>query len=142
MLPGRPVRRRGLSDEKMGEIVFADIVKKIQSISPEELAAAHDDMLDRITDWVTTKYPNISLAIVERNLQSFLRIQEYDNICTNCFGTSQCPSQDGNRMNGRLDADGVVTIWMDRCPHGYRPPKGERQEPEKKRWSKNGKNDD
>jgi hypothetical protein len=40
-------------------------------------------------------------------------------------------------MNGRLDSDGVVTIWMEKCPHGYRPPKGEQTErTEKKRWAK------
>ena len=125
----------------MGEVDFQDIVAKLKSISREELDAANNDMLDRITEWVTTKYPNISLAIVERNLPAFLRIHEYDTACESCLSTETCPSIDGNRMNGRLDADGIVTIWMDRCPHGYRPPKGERQEPEKKRWSKNGKNE-
>ena len=118
----------------MAEIVFADIVKKIQSISPEELDAAHNDMLDRITDWVTAKHPNITLATVERNLPAFLRIQEYDIACAKCFGTQQCLSGDGNRMNGRIDADGVVSIWMEQCPKGFRPVKGTAAPTEKKEW--------
>lgn len=117
------------------EVDFKGIVDSLKSITAEELAAAHNGMLDRITDWVTTKYPQISLATVERNLPAFLRIHEYDDACATCFGTSQCPSADGNRINGRLDADGVVTVWMEPCPHRYKPPKGE-QPAEKKEWRK------
>lgn len=122
----------------MGEITeLKDVIARFEFISQEELDAAHNDMLDRITDWVTTKYPNINLATVERNLPAFLRIQEYDIACEKCMSTETCPSLDGNRMNGRLDADGVVTIWMEPCPHGYRPPRGEQSErTEKKRWAK------
>ena len=111
-------------------------------LSAEELQEAGDKMLAEISDWVTAKYPKINLETVMRNIAAFQRIKLYDDTCRSCTGTKNCPSLDGNRMNGRLDADGIVTIWMERCPHGYRPPKGERQEPEKKRWSKNGKNED
>ena len=108
-------------------------------LSAEELAAAHNAMLDKVQDWVTGKYPNIRLATVERNIAAFIRIKEYDDACNLCMGTGQCPSLDGNRMNGRLDSDGVVTIWMEPCPHGYKVPRGGQQEKqEEKRWSKKG----
>jgi hypothetical protein len=108
-------------------------------LSAEELQEAADKMLFEIDEdgWLTSKYPRISLETTMRNIAAFQRIKLYDDTCKNCTGTSNCPSLDGNRMNGRLDSDGIVTIWMERCPHGYRPPRGEQSErTEKKRWAK------
>lgn len=106
-------------------------------LSAEELQEAADKMLNEISDWLTAKYPKINLETTMRNIAAFQRIKLYDDTCRVCMGTGQCPSLDGNRMNGRLDSDGVVTIWMEPCPHGYKVPKGGQQEiTDKKRWEK------
>ena len=109
-------------------------------LTAEELQAVRDDMLDRLSEWVTAKYPNIRLQTVERNFPALLEIKRYDDTCKSCMGVEQCPTFDGNRMNGRLDADGVVSIWMQPCPHGYKVPKGETcyqvEQKAVKRWEK------
>lgn len=118
------------------EIDLQGLLAGMKSITPDELAEAHNNLLLKVTDWVEAKYPQIRLKTVERNLAVFLEIQKYDEACKVCMGIGQCPTQDGNRMNGRLDADGVVTIWMEACPLGHRAPKGGEEKREVKRWAK------
>ena len=118
------------------DIDFNTLLPQLKSITADELAEAHNNMLLQITDWVESKYPQIRLHTVERNLAAFLEIKKYDDACKVCMGTGQCPTLDGNRMNGRLDADGIVTIWMEACPLGHRPPKGGEEKREGKRWAK------
>lgn len=118
------------------DIDFNTLLSGLKSVTPDELAEAHNNMLLQITDWVEAKYPQIRLKTVERNLAVFLEIKKYDDACRSCMSTQQCPTLDGNRMNGRLDADGVVTIWMEACPKGHRPPKGVDEKREVKRWAK------
>ena len=109
-------------------------------LTAEELQTAHNVMLDSIADWVAARYPKIRLDTVEKNLAAFLEIKKYDDACKVCMGTGQCPTMDGNRMNGRLDADGVVTIWMEGCPQGHKIPKRQSEEKtEVKRWEKTGR---
>ena len=116
------------------DIDFQELIGKLKTINQAELDAAHNDMLDRLTDWVTKKHPNIRLETVERNIAAFLRIQEYDIACAKCMSTETCPSLDGNRMNGKLGPDGVLNIWMEPCPHGYRTPKVQPEEAPKQKY--------
>lgn len=102
-------------------------------LTPEQLEQAKVNMLDYIWDWVLAKYPAINLATVERNLATFCWIKKYDDACKNCMSTQMCPSQDGNRANGKLMPDGVVSVWMEPCPNGYRLPR--QYEPEQQQSS-------
>lgn len=114
------------------------LVAGMQSVSQAEIDDARNAMLLNIAEWVENKYPKIRLATVERNIAAFTEIKKYDDQCKKCMSTAQCPTQDGNRMNGRLDADGIVTIWMEPCPHGHKPLKHQTDEPKTKRWGKRG----
>ena len=118
------------------DVDFQGLLEGLKSVTPEELAEAHNNMLASIADWVESKYPNIRLQTVERNLPKFLEIKKYDDACAICMGTGMCPTQDGNRMNGRLDADGIVTIWMEPCPRGYRISKIKQIEAPTKKWQR------
>ena len=122
------------------DIDIERMLPALKSISAEELAEAHNTMLNNITDWVASKYPKIRLQTIERNLAIFMEIKKYDDACKTCMSTQDCPTMDGNRMNGRLDADGVVTIWMEACPQGHKIPKRQAEEKtEVKRWEKTGR---
>ena len=105
-------------------------------LTPEQLEQAKVNMLDYIWDWVLAKYPAINLATVERNLATFCWIKKYDDACKNCMSTQMCPSQDGNRANGKLMPDGVLNIWMEPCPHGYRLPRQYEPEQQSSGWRK------
>ena len=116
-----------------------DISKRVfAQITAEELEQAKQSMLQFIWDWVAAKYSNIRLATVERNLSTFVWLKRYDDACKNCMSTQMCPSLDGNRVNGKLMADGVVTVWMEPCPMGYKPSRNQEEQEVRpqRRWSK------
>lgn len=117
------------------------LVARMQSVSQAEIDEARNLILLNIADWVADKYPKIGLATIERNSAAFTEIKKYDDQCKTCMSTNQCPTQDGNRMNGRLDADGIVTIWMEPCPLGHRPPKHKNEAP-KDDWRKRKRGED
>ena len=113
----------------------------LKSISKADIDAARQELVDRILPWVADKYPKIRLVTIERNAAAFAEIKKYDDQCKLCVSTAQCPTLDGNRMNGRLMPDGVVTIWMEPCPLGHRPPKHKSEAP-KDDWRKRKRGDD
>ena len=109
-------------------------------LSAEELKQASQNMLEFVWDFVLARYPNIKLATVERNMAQFVALKKQEDACKACMSVQMCPTFDGNQMNGRLDPDGVVSIWMQPCPQGYKVPKGETcyqvEQKAAKRWEK------
>jgi flagellar biosynthesis/type III secretory pathway chaperone len=91
--------------------------------TPEQLAETKQKMVDKLIYWASDRWRNIRLETVEKNLAVLTEIKRYDDQCAKgCMSVQQCPTGDGNRMNGRLMADGVVSIWYEPCPQGYRIP--------------------
>jgi len=110
----------------------------MMSISGDELAAAKQDMVNSVMDWVSDRYRNIRLETIEDNIAVFVEMKKYDDQCKVCLSTQQCPTLDGNRINGRLAPDGIMNIWYEPCPRGFRIPKGGGDAPKVKRWGKKG----
>jgi len=104
------------------EMLFKSQLKKAQ-VTLEEIGEARLNLVASVMDFVTAKYPNIALDVLERNLSQFCEMKKYYDACPMCVSVGQCPSRDGNRLNGRLEADGVVRIWMEPCPQGLKRPK-------------------
>lgn len=103
--------------------------------SQEEIKEIYNNRLLAIDDWIAKRYPRISLAVLEQNLPLFEEIKRYDDACQICVSTQMCPTLDGNRMSGKLMPDGNLTVWMHRCPKGYRLPRAEPVE-ESSGWRK------
>ena len=105
-------------------------------LSQEELEQAKQKMMQDVWDWVLARYPKIHLAILERNLATFVWLKMCDDACPKCMSVQMCPSQDGNRGCGKLMADGVVSIWMEPCPKGYKLSREGSEEKPKRQWMK------
>ena len=74
--------------------------------------------MQTLMDWVTARYPKISLGVFERNRVEFLELKKHDDACLVCMSVQQCPNN-GHKMGGRLNAGGTVEIWMEECPQGH-----------------------
>ena len=108
-------------------------------LTPEQLKEAGEKQLEFIWDWVLAKYPSINLATVERNMAALCWIKRYDDACKNCMSVQMCPSLDGNRARGKLMPDGVLNLWMEPCPNGYKLPRQSAEyRPKQKDWREMG----
>lgn len=104
-------------------------------LSPEEMQAIRQKRIDDVWDWVKDRYPALRLSTLESNLCYFEEIKKYDDQCNVCVSVQQCPTADGNRMQGELMPDGYLRVWMQGCPQGHRTPK-HREEKDERGWVK------
>ena len=111
----------------------------MMSISGEELQEAKQKMIESVYQWVVDRYPKIRLETLERNLTIFLELKKHDDACKTCMSVQTCPGN-GCKMDGRLMADGVVSIWMEQCPSGHRSdrrrPDESAEETAKRKWGR------
>ncbi len=106
-----------------------DISARLKQINFGEIVIAGNNMYDQVEPWVKARYPNITeknlYDLICRNLSVFCEVKKYDDACKGCMSTDMCPTRDGNRMQcGKIMPDGVVRMWIERCPQGFKPPKG------------------
>lgn len=101
-----------------------------------EVEGFKEQIKSKLWDWVMEKYPKISLEMLENNIASLLEIHKYDEKCPVCLGTQQCPTEDGNRCNGLLMPDGVISIYYSPCPKGHTRPRSCAPQENERAWSK------
>lgn len=98
---------------------------KQSGVTYGQIVEAGNNMFDRVYDFAKGKWPNMSDDLIWRNLAALDRMHLYYLSCQLCVSIEQCPSFDGTRMGGKLGADGVITIYQEPCPQGFKVPKGE-----------------
>lgn len=107
-----------------------DLSARLKHINYADIVIAGNNMYDRVEPWVKQRYPTITdklnlYDLICRNLAVFCEVQKYEEACKCCMSTDMCPTRDGNRMQcGRIQPSGFVKMWMERCPNGFKPPKG------------------
>ena len=106
------------------EFMISERLKQ-SGVTYGQIIEAGNNMFDRVYDFAKKKWPNMSDDLIWRNLAALDRMHLYYLSCQLCVSIEQCPSFDGTKMSGRLDADGVITIYQEPCPQGFKVPKGE-----------------
>lgn len=113
-----------------------------RSMTQEQIEEVRLNRVAEVMDFVTGCYPQINIATLEKNLSIFQYLKRQDDACRSCMSIEMCLTKDGNRMSGKLMADGIVTIWQEPCPRSMSPSKthGETaSEKAEKKWTKSAR---
>ena len=109
--------------------------------TPEQIEEAGKIMENECYDYITNRYPKISLEVFDKNLIEFSAMQNQVDACRMCVGWESCPNPDLMMLTGELTAQGWVRLYHSYCPKNYQKPKKQENETQsdydaKRKWVK------